>query len=305
MLSRTKIAVGCLAAALCLTSLSGTAVADPPFVPDANDVVGVGSETSQYVIDTAAKAQSTSNPSVRVASFNASNPITGAFGDPITIRGATVIAHPSSSYDGTTALLGNPAVDYVRSAAPVPAAPNSLHYIPVLTDGFSYMVDKSAGSDIRNLSAAELVAIYRCTDPRGYQPKLADAASDNTRFFLAGLGLLPHEIGACVQYTSPAENDPAPVVGNPLALMPFSTARYAVNPPNPASRPSTVVDIAAVAVTTGVFCVDRTVHNVVRKADYDAAGSRLPAIFAKDVPGTGVGGFFCDRFANSALSRLR
>lgn len=85
-----KDAVTMLAGASAILSLAlgGTVVADPNlnnagaslpgFLPDANDVVGVGSDTTQYVINTAAQAQASSNPSVRVASFNAFKPGTEA-----------------------------------------------------------------------------------------------------------------------------------------------------------------------------------------------------------------------------------
>ena len=52
---------------------------------------------------------------------------------------------------------------------------------------------------------------------------------------------------------------------------------------------------AATTATAGVFYAERTVYNVVRKADYDAVGSPLPAIF-------GPGGYLCTRF-NSGLNR--
>jgi len=294
------------ASAILSLAVGGNAAADPNlnnagaslpgFLPDANDVVGVGSDTTQYVINTAAQAQAASNPSVRVASFNAFKPGTEASpvtGDSITIRTpSTTIPRPNGSSAGITALINTPQVDFARSSrfrgtAPAEAA---LYFIPVLTDGLSYIVSKTATADIRNLTATELADIYRCTDPRGFQPKLPQAGSGTRTFFLAQIGVAENQIGACVQQNV-QEHDESSVVGNPLALAPFSTARFANNPPSPANPPSAFVDIAATSPTANTFYTNRTVYNVVRKADYDAAGSRLPAIFSST-------GYFCTRYAS-------
>jgi ABC-type phosphate transport system substrate-binding protein len=307
------------ASAILSLALGGTAMADPNlnnagaslpgFLPDSNDVVGVGSDTTQYVINTAAQAQASSNPSVRVASFNAFKPGTEASpvtGDTIVVRDPdqvansgdeVTLARPNGSSAGITALINNPQVDFARSSRfrGSNVAEQNLYFIPVLTDGLSYIVDKSATTDIRNLDNAELAAIYRCTDTRGFHPKLPQAGSGTRSFFLGQIGVAESEIGACVDQTV-QEHEAAPVVGDALALAPFSTARYVNNPPNPSNPPSSVVDIAATASTPGVFFTTRTVYNVVRKADYDAAGSRLPAIF-------GPTGSFCNRYASSGIAR--
>jgi ABC-type phosphate transport system substrate-binding protein len=309
------------ASAILSLALGGTAaVADPNlnnagaslpgFLPDSDDVVGTGSDTTQYVINTAAQAQAASNPTVRVASFNAFKPGTEAApvtGDPITIRPSTTIARPNGSSAGVSQLVSTTGLDFARSSrfrdATKPAEAN-LYFIPVLTDGLSYVTHKSttATDPIRNLDATELAAIYRCTDTR-FHPKLPQAGSGTRAFFLSQIGVPEEEVGACVD-KNVQEHDPAAVSGDPLAIAPFSSARYSSNPVSPANPPSNTVTIAATAVTSGVFYVERTVYNVVRKADYDAAGSRLPAVFGPDVAGTpNTGGYFCDRFANSGSAR--
>jgi ABC-type phosphate transport system substrate-binding protein len=326
-LRKGTVAVLAGASAILSLTLGGTAAADPNltnagaslpgFLPDSNDVVGVGSDTIQYVVNTASQAQSSSNPSVRVASFNAFKPGTESspvIGDTIVIRDPDQVANsgdevttvrPNGSGAGINALIATPQIDFARSSRfrGTAVAEQDLYFIPVLVDGLSYIVDKTAGSDIRNLDATELAAIYRCTDTRGYAPKLPQAGSGTRSFFLAQIGVTEDQVGGCVD-KNVQEHDPSSVAGNAVALAPFSTARYVNNPPNPASPPSTVVDIAATASTTGVFFTTRTVYNVVRKADYDATGSRLPAIFGPDVTGsTGTGGYFCDRYANSGIAR--
>ncbi|HEY0450037.1 hypothetical protein [Actinophytocola sp.] len=298
------------ASAILSLALGGTALADPNldnagaplaggYLPDANDVVGVGSDTTQYVVNSAAQAQSAPTPDVRLASFNATKPGTEknpggpTTGDPIAIRPGTTIPRPDGSSAGINALISTPQLDFARSSRARGSAPAeaNLYFIPALTDGLSYIVDDTAGADIRNLDATELAAIYRCTDTRGYAPKLPQTGSGTRSFFLGQIGVTDAQVGACVQIVQ--EHDAAPVNGNPLALAPFSTARFANNPPDPANPPSKIVNIATTAPTAGVFFASRTVFNVVRKADYDAAGSRLPAIF-------GPSGYLCTRFASGA-----
>ena len=290
------------------------------FLPDANDLVGVGSDTTQFVINSAAQAYSFTSGAfrpVRLASYDAINPTTKQRGDNIALvdpdqhlnasgvpalnGDETVIPRPDGSSAGINALLNTtapyPTLDFARSSrfrdATKPLEQN-LYFIPALKDGLSYVVDKSATADIRNLDATELSAIYRCTDTRGFAPKLPQAGSGTRSYFLAQIGVTEAQIGTCVDQNV-QEHDASAVAGNPVALAPFSTARYGNNPANPASPPSNTVDIAATTATAGVFYAERTVYNVVRKADYDAVGSPLPAIF-------GPGGYLCTRF-NSGLNR--
>lgn len=317
MLARTRrtAAIVGLAAALCATLTTGTATADPVFSPDANDIVGVGSETSQYVINSVAAAYTAGHPDVRLASFNGTKPGTESSpvcGDLLVIQDPDqvpnsvddiVIQRPCGSVSGLRALRHNPELDFARSSVYLGANPlyADLYFIPALTDGLSYIVDDTAGPDIRSLDIFDLQAIYTCTDTRGYHPKLPQAGSGTRQFFLDAMGLTTP--GPCVEQNMQT-NDPSPVDGDPLALMPFSTTRYMNNPSNPANPPRTIVDIAATAPTAGVFYIQQTIYNVVRKADYDAPGSPLPAIFGQDIPGTpNTGGYLCDRFANIPAAR--
>lgn len=301
------------ASAILGLALGGTATADPNltdqgavrtngFLPDANDVVGVGSDTTQYVINTAAQAHSTSaGPAVRIASFNACKPGTEitpplVCNDSIQIRPGVSITRPNGSSAGISTLATNTNVNFARSSRFRGSAPaeQDMWFVPALVDGLSYIVGKNAGADIRNLTTTELAAIYRCTDTRGYQPKLPQTGSGTRSFFLQQIGVAENQIGTCVQVVQ--EHDPSPVVGNANALAPFSTARWSVNPPALSSPPSGVVDIAATATTPGVFYTERTVYNVVRKADWAAAGSPLPGFF-------GPTGYFCTRYAGSNNAR--
>lgn len=159
-------------------------------------------------------------------------------GVPVTNGDETTLWRPDGSVSNVSALLTNPNVDFARSTVYRPLA--GLYHIPVLEDGLTYVVDKSAGLDIRDLDAAELAAIYRCTDARGYHPKLPQPGSGTRAFFLAQLGMTELDVELCVDpYVQ--QNDQSSVVGDPLALMPFAVARYGADPASPANPPSSTV----------------------------------------------------------------
>jgi hypothetical protein len=316
------------ASALMSLVLGGTAAADPSFtndgaalsaadggfLPDANDLVAVGSDTTQFVINSAAQDYSLfENTDVRWASFNALQPGSETPGGQIAIvdpdqhldangvpalnGDETLIDRPNGSSAGINALINNPTIDIARSSRGrgTNVAEQNLYFIPALTDGLSYVVDPSAGSDIRSLDATELGNIYRCTDTRGYHPKLPQPGSGTRSFFLAQIGVTDAQIGTCVDQTV-QEHDATPVVGDPKALAPMSVARYVNNPADPVNPPSNVADIAADAPTAGVFYVERTVYNVVRKTEYDATDSVLKSILSST-------GWLCNRFANDGVAR--
>jgi ABC-type phosphate transport system substrate-binding protein len=305
-------AVVAVGAAILSLALGGTALADPNlnnngstrttgFLPDADDFVCVGSDTSQYVINTAAQFYSEqappNTPTRRVASFNAIKP--GTESAPVThdliqIRPGITIARPNGSSEGITTVLNNTNVDCARSSrASRGGTENTLSFVKTLTDGLSYIIAKTATAPIRNLDATALGAVYKCTDTRGFHPKLPQTGSGTRAFFLAQIGVTDAQVGACVDQTV-QEHDPSSVVNDPVALAPFSTGRWSVNPVSPSSPPSAVVDIAATAPTAGVFYTERNIYNVVRANVFNNAD--VQAVF-------GPSGFFCNRYATNGASR--
>jgi PBP superfamily domain len=315
------------ASALMSLVLGGTAAADPDFtndgaklsvadggfLPDANDLVTVGSDTTQFVINSAAQDYSLFEAGdVRWASFNALQPgieqpggqvaivdpdqgVDGN-GNPVLTGDETLINRPNGSGAGITELCNNPIVDIARSsrARGSAACEQNLYFIPALTDGLSYVVSPSAGNDLRNLDASELGAIYRCEDTR-FHPKLPQVNSGTRTFFLGQIGVAESQIGTCVDQTV-QEHDASAVANDALALAPISTARYVNNPADPVNPPSNIADLAADAPTAGVFFASRTVFNVVRKTEFDATGSLLKTIL-------GQGGWLCNRFATDGVAR--
>src|SRR5258708_39785578 len=85
----SKIAVVAAAAATTMPLGLGPALADPPSgtTPALVDVVGVGSDTTQLVMDAIAKSWDAGAPAHKIYSWDAVNPTTGATGDTIETKG--------------------------------------------------------------------------------------------------------------------------------------------------------------------------------------------------------------------------
>ena len=103
-------AAGALAISMALT---GPAHSDPTFVPDANDIVGVGADTTQFVIDDLAIAfnKAKVGGTQRMASFDAT-------GSPTIVlrKGSDPITRPNGANAGIDELQANPDVSFARSS---------------------------------------------------------------------------------------------------------------------------------------------------------------------------------------------
>src|SRR5262245_14400852 len=104
------VAAGAIALSLALT---GPAHSDPKFLPDKNDLVGVGSDTSEIVVNDLANAWNKAKVagSRRLASFDATGSAT------IVLRkGSDPITRPNGSSAGIDELQANPDVTFARSS---------------------------------------------------------------------------------------------------------------------------------------------------------------------------------------------
>ena len=287
----------------------GSAIADPNlandgtaqpggFLPDADDIVGSGSDTIQYVTNELSRGYV--DGGFRLASFNAFQPGTEAApvtGDPIQVRpGVPTIARPNGSSAGIRALW-DPAtadlVDFARSSrlSNGSSQEDTLAFIPFARDGVGYIVDD--GSFVPdNLTAANLRDIYTCQLP-GYEAKLPQNGSGTRTFFLGEINVTEAEaeqavVDGCVEEVQ--EHDDSVVDGNSFALAPFSTARYSFDPVNgnpPANR-------VVLADGVGVFSESRLVLHVVKESEWTgSAGARqeLVNVF-------GPSGLVCDALAD-------
>jgi hypothetical protein len=213
----SKIAVVAAAAATALGVGLGPALADPPagVVPALTSVVGVGSQTTQGVLDNISNAYDAKKPANDLYSWDAINPTTGATGDTIETKGKSStdttcdIARPDGSGAGVTALSttktdgGQPCINYARSSSPPSStSPTGLVYVGFAKDAVTWVTTTKATGTPKTLTAAQLNAIYsantgKCltwkdvggTSAAAIVPALPQTSSGTRTFFLAAIGV--------------------------------------------------------------------------------------------------------------------
>lgn len=202
-----------LATGACLAALTvtvGTAIADPTSPAGPRELAGVGAETTQGVFNALSNEIRVTPPTKTIASYDNAPP------GQITTKGVPgpgnpcTITRPNQGGSGTNALVasleanggaGDGCVQFARVVTNDSAnrAGKNLTYIPFARDVLTYAV--RADSDIpRNLSEAELKAIYTCdpaltfnpvtgTNPNGIQPLIGVFGAGNRTFFFNRLGI--------------------------------------------------------------------------------------------------------------------
>ncbi|MER7849713.1 substrate-binding domain-containing protein [Kitasatospora sp. NPDC096077] len=238
-----KTAAKLLVAAALATSLatvvSGTAVADPAagVTPAAQDLVGVGSDTIQSVLNQFSTDYNNSLGAGSTAPHLYSYDATGS--SPITTKtGATSIPRPNGSGAGIKALVANTSatVDFARSSrGPAASDAHGLDFVALAKDAVTWSA-KSGGNAPAQLTPAQLNAIYSCTtittwnqiDPSlpnaTIKPVLPQADSGTRAFFLTAIG--NPTLGNCVT-TGPEENEGTdPSLNDPNVVFPYSVAHY-------------------------------------------------------------------------------
>ncbi|WP_035799177.1 PstS family phosphate ABC transporter substrate-binding protein [Kitasatospora mediocidica] len=295
------------------TVAAGQASADPTVTPAAQDIVGVGSDTTQAVFNQFSADYNATIPSTtpHLYSWDA----TGT--SPITTKtGATSIARPNGSSAGVAALNANTSstVDFARSSrAPQTGDLSTDIFVAFAKDGVSW-AGNSTGNAPANLSTADLAGIYTCsitnwnqiTDVTGYtgpnatiKAYLPQLSSGTRAFFLKAIGggttVTP---GACVQAYTPEENEGTDAVFTDAnVIYPYSAAHYigqvygghttTTDAPGSLSIRSvdTISPISATNTLNPSFTstnYGRNVYNVVRNAEWtgtDSHAAALKAIF--------------------------
>ncbi|MFF3001318.1 PstS family phosphate ABC transporter substrate-binding protein [Kitasatospora sp. NPDC057940] len=322
-----KTAAKLLTIAALATSLatvaSGTALADPASLPAAKDIVGVGSDTTQAVLnqfsaDYNATIPSSNTTTPRLYSWDA----TGT--SPITTKtGATSIARPNGSGAGITALKNNTSatVDFARSSrGPASTDPNTFDFVAYATDAVSWAA-QNGGNAPANLTTQNLKDIYTCNvttwdqiDPSlpstTIKPFLPQSGSGTRSFFLSTIGV--SAFGLCVTEGVQENEGSDAQLNDPDALVPYSVAHYVgqvyygKGSGADVQGPLTIRNVNGVApvdttnkVITNAFAgtsYARSVYNVVRHSDWiatDTHGTALRAIF-------GTSGWVCTNATASA-----
>ncbi|MEV8095477.1 substrate-binding domain-containing protein [Kitasatospora sp. NPDC085879] len=225
---------------LLLAATTSTAQADPSGQPTYRPLAGVGSDTTQGVMNALANAVTIGGQKV-IASYDAVGSATINTQAAAACQGLT---RPNGSGAGRTTLLnelnkGNNCLQFSRSSSlNLAAATPGLTYVPFAVDGVTYAV--SAGSSLPlDLSTADLHAIYSC-DP-GYvgtgpnwsiRPLLPQAGSGTRSFWESTVGITETDVAAgkypCISDTKGGkkieEHDGR--VLDAASLVPFSIAQY-------------------------------------------------------------------------------
>ena len=300
--SKVSVLATVLLAGVLAASVASPASADP--TPQPRDIVGVGSDTSQYAMNNLADGVTRSGTfrpgfnatasGARLVSFDAL--IEGNTNLIVLKAGTPAVGRPNGSGTGKTTLYGatnNPNVNFARSSSGPSTAENSagLFHVPFALDGMRLSVATTSNAPAAS-TPAQMVGIYNGSITNWSQiggasgtiiPMIPQPGSGTRTFFDAQLkaangGTAP-VLAASVVVTQ--EHDDAPVAASPNAVAPFSTGRFA-----------SATGIKLIT-GTGSFNAQRALYNVVRSADLTKPW--FAATFGSD-------GFLCSGSANALIA---
>ena len=240
------IAVTAVAASATAMAI-GPALADPPkgVTPKATDVVGVGSDTLQFLLDQFSfDYNRTHSTGPRLFSWDALNPKTGMTDNISTKTGCTAIPRPNGSSAGIATLDANTkvgkhfCVDFARSsrgrASTDPSkGPGGIVFVALAKDAVTYATNSTTNAP-NNLTTAQLNAIYTCTatkwtDVGGTSTATIDAqlpqTSSGTRaFFLKAIGVVTP--GPCTTSTAEENEGINPLLQGKNVIFPYSVGKF-------------------------------------------------------------------------------
>lgn len=249
-----KFAAGLTVIGGALAMAVGPAVADPvngsgnAVKPKETDVVSVGADTDEFLLDQLAFDYNKSHKSgARLYSWDALNPTTGLTDSIVTKSGCATAPRPNGASAGITAFDANVktadgkhfCIDFVRSArgrsSTDPArGKGGILFVTLAKDAITYATNATTNAP-GNLTISQLNAIYTCTDTTWTQvggsssstikPFLPQTGSGLRNSFLKDIGVSTP--GACVN-SSVQQNegiDPQ-FAGNADALVPYSVAKW-------------------------------------------------------------------------------
>jgi ABC-type phosphate transport system substrate-binding protein len=243
-----------LVAGTCLAALSltvGSAVADP-VPPGDRPLAGVGSDTTQDVMNGFGNGTSFSVPpfggiqdgngNFIVASFDATGSAT------ITTHNTpacTNIPRPAGSGNGVTALhnddvAGTNCIQFARSSNDDSQSRpgQNLTYIPFAQDGLTFAT-LSVTNVPKSLTLAQLTTIYSRNTAQGCirQPLIPHVGSGTRAAWLKFLNLTEATLGNCVKDVingQPIEEHDGRVLTNPDQLVPYGVGQWVTQTTQPA-----------------------------------------------------------------------
>jgi len=234
------VAAGVLAVALGST---GTAYADPSGPPTFRDLAGVGSDTTQGVMnaisDVVVSPGGPGFPAAGtklIASYDAVGPSPVVTKDPAVLPNCSFNPRPNGSTQGRQAFDATltpgsataGCLQFARSSSGVATTTNPMTWVPFAVDAVDFAVNKISNLP-KQLAKNDLVAIYNCTIP-GVNAYIPQAGSGTRNFFLTFLGINPGgPFGSCVKETKNGapieEHDGRVVNGDPNGIVPISIAQ--------------------------------------------------------------------------------
>lgn len=198
-----KAMVATIGAVVAVAAMATPAFADPSSTTDYRTLAGVGSDTTQDVINGLAESIADADGAKVIASWDARGSAT------ITTKAAGCeFARPNGSGAGRTALKNaktadNPiagCVDFARSSSgTAPVIGGTGTWIPFGVDAVTYAINE--GSDLPdNLTDVQLSRIYQCLDTEiagtPVVPLLIQSGSGTRAFWNSRVGITESEIAA-------------------------------------------------------------------------------------------------------------
>lgn len=288
-----RLSVLIAGSAALLVAASGVAQAEPDagVTPASNDIVGVGSDTSERVLNALATAYNATGAADKLYSFDAPgvSPIT-------TKAGCAPITRPNGSSAGVRALIadGNArCIDFARSSrGPQGTERENYAFVEFARDSLSYAtaVTSNVPGTLTTQALQDIYASAADSEACRFNAYLPQPGSGTRAFFLTSLGLTESTKGTCAKDTYPGgavqEHDPAALIGDPNALVGFSVGRaipfaadIKMNNVDDSVRPSntnnTVVSVnpsnaqAPAEGEPSITAYDRAIYNVVRRGDME------------------------------------
>ncbi|CAB4940713.1 unannotated protein [freshwater metagenome] len=298
-----------LLAGVATTSLLATALAvaapaqaDPTFVPDADDIVGAGSDTSMYALTYLADGNAgvagynAGGAAQRLVSFDANIfNAAGAQTNSATVvlrDGTAPITRPNGSGAGKNLLYGagnNPNVSFARSSSGNNANETAanLQAFPFAKDTLA-MATASTSNAPASLTPAQIVSIYKGEVTNWSQlggaagvikPLIPQTGSGTRSFFVSELKSMNGGVDVALAgtVTPVQEHDDSAIKADPNAVAPFSVGRAGL--------------LGTLRIEQG-WSAARALYNVVRPGD--AASAWAQGIF-------GPTGFVCSPAATSLI----
>ena len=219
-----------------LAFTASPAMADPSGAPTFRTLAGVGSDTTEGVMNGMSEVVVNGTTKL-IGSYD-------AFGSATiqTKANCAAINRPAGSGAGVTALVAsqdaaNGCIDFARSssnnAATFPG--KNLTYIPFAVDAVTYAV-RSDSTISRRLTKANLTTVYNCGAGTNFKPMLPQFGSGTRQFFLKSLGFTdaadfttqPNHtcIGQIDATGAPLQENTGTLLTDAKQIVPYSIAQY-------------------------------------------------------------------------------